>query len=87
MEINGRQLIEIDELEVSERNQPELQGGTDSLSPIAGAQLLEDVPKMGFDGGRCKTEILGQMLCRLALGNPPKNLHLARRQVHAGAPS
>ena len=49
MKINVDEDIEIDWLEVGQRNQPKLEGGADSLAPIARAQLLEDVPKMGLD--------------------------------------
>src|SRR2546430_9092852 len=73
--------VGIDGLEVCGRYQAKPQRGSNGLAPNAGAQLLEDVPKMGFDRGSCKTEILGQVLGRVPLRHPPKYLHLAGGKV------
>ena len=63
--------MEIEVLEVGERNKPELESRANSLAPVAGAKLLEDISKMGFDRGRRKTKVFGQVLCRVPFCDAP----------------
>ena len=73
---------EFDELKVCQRNKSELESRADRLAPIPGCQFLEDVPKMGFDRGRRQSQIAGQPLRGVTLGNAAKDLHLPRGEIH-----
>jgi len=68
------------ELEISQRDEPQLQGRAYGLTTVGGVQFPEQVVEVRLDGRHPKAELLGQPFGWQSLCYATEDLHLPGRQ-------
>src|ERR1700730_5950009 len=78
MEIHGPENLTASRLHIGKSQEPHFQSRADRFPPVGGAQLPEDVVKVGFDRRWRQTKVGSHSFGRVALGDASENLHLPR---------